>query len=149
MSARTAVGFTPVTQRIMGWPEGECVRACYAALFDLPMERVPRFDPASLAIGEEQRDRERKWLAGMGLRLREVSMRPSKEEVPIPEEILAALPQELSLLSGRSPRGFGHRCVGVGGELLWDPHPSRAGLITIYAVGYLVPAAAPEAMRWF
>lgn len=137
MSGPTHIGLTPVTQRYEGWPRGECVRAAYAALLDLPIAQVPRFDPASLAIGEEQRDKERKWLATLGLRLIEVSM--SKDLAPIPGEVLELVPPVLTLLSGISPRGFGHRCVGTGGEVLWDPHPSRAGLTQVYAIGFLVP----------
>jgi hypothetical protein len=42
-------------------------------------------------------------------------------------------------MSGISPRGYGHRCVGIGGKLVWDPHPSREGLLTVYSIGMLVP----------
>lgn len=123
---------TPTTQRIEGHPFGECVRASYATILDLPIDQVPRFDPGALARGEQQGARERAWLALLGLDLLEV-----------PPASLAAVPRALlggpHLMSGLSPRGFGHRCVGLRGRVLWDPHPSRAGLTSVWSVGFLVP----------
>ena len=43
------------------------------------------------------------------------------------------IPDELCLLTGQSPRGVGHMVVAEGGRIVWDPHPSRAGLTTIGA----------------
>jgi hypothetical protein len=132
------IGFSPTVQRVTGWPHGECVRASYATILDLPIEAVPPFDPASLG-GEDQGDKERAWLSTLGLDLVEISTDFDKT---LPETVLGALaenfPNVPHLMSGISPRGFGHRCVGVGGEVVWDPHPSQDGLVTVYAVGFLV-----------
>ncbi len=132
----SAIGLTPVAQRVEGYPFGECVRASYAALFDLPIEVVPRFDPAALKPGETQRARERRWLAALGLDLVEISTQADYE---LPEVVLHAMPKVYHLISGISPRGLGHRCVGFAGQVVHDPHPSGAGLSTIYSVGLLVP----------
>ena len=126
---------TPTTQRVEGYPFGECVRAAYATLLSLPIEAVPRFDPAALRKGETQRDRERRWLASQGLRLVEII---SDDESKM-DAVLGAMPEIYHLMSGVSPRGLFHRCVGFGGELAFDPHPSRAGLLNVYSVGLLVP----------
>lgn len=131
--------FVGVTQRVEGWPYGECVRATYATILGMDIEDVPRFDPAVLRPGEEQSQRERRWLASIGLDLFEISTNPEGE---LPEEVLGMLPQAPNLMSGISPRGFGHRVMGYGGQVAWDPHPSRAGLVTIYSVGYLIPMGA-------
>lgn len=125
---------TPTTQRSEGYPYGECVRATYATLFDLPIERVPRFDPAALA-GRDQRSCERQWLASLGYELKEISRAPQG----LPRAVLDAVPPVTHLISGVSPRGFGHRCVGFAGKVLFDPHPSRKGLSCVYSVGFLVP----------
>lgn len=125
-----------VTQRVEGYPLGECVRASYATILGLPIELVPRFDPGSLLPGEEQRTREREWLAMIGLDLVEL---PPEPAAALPQDVLDDVPPIYHLLSGISPRGFGHRCVGFGGQLAWDPHPSRAGLTTINSLGFLVP----------
>lgn len=132
--AMTTLGLTPTTQHHEGYPYGDCVRASYAAILDLPWEAVPRFDPAALRPGESQRDRERAWLASMGLALEEAT----------PDE-LDEVPLGLHLISGLSPRGFGHRCVGMGGHVVWDPHPSRAGLVCVYNLGFLEPI---ERNKW-
>jgi hypothetical protein len=126
-----------VTQRIEGWPYGECVRAAYATILGLPIEAVPRFDPAACeAVGEEQGNRERRWLASLGIDLFEIS---TSEDQALPQEILDCMPEVPHLMSGISPRGFGHRVVGVGGRVAFDPHPSRAGLVSVYSVGLLIP----------
>lgn len=130
-----------VTQRVEGWPYGECVRAAYATILGLPIEAVPRFDPAVCdAVGEEQGDRERRWLATLGFDLFELSTEPH----PMPQEVLDCVPAVPHLISGWSPRGFGHRCVGVGGRVVFDPHPSRAGLVSVYSIGLLVPMEAQK-----
>lgn len=136
MPPLSAVGLTPVFQRIEGYPYGECVRASYATLLKLPIHEVPRFDPAVLGPGETQRGRERRWLASRGLDLVEISTRAGDK---LPEVVLKAMPEVYHLVSGISPRGLGHRCVGFGGEVVHDPHPSGAGLLTIYSVGLVVP----------
>jgi hypothetical protein len=126
-----------VTQTVEGWPRGSCVQAAYASILDLPTEAVPRFDPeASARAGQNQGDRERMWLASIGLDLITIATAPDKSLAP---EVLGCIPEVPHLMSGISPRGYGHRCVGIGGQLAWDPHPSRAGLLTVYSIGLLVP----------
>lgn len=128
----------PVTQRVYGWPYGECVRASYATILGVPIDCVPRLDPGSMLAGEEQIDRERAWLASIGLGLYEIPTDPDPRR-ELPQEILDCVPEVPHLISGISPRGYGHRCVGIGGRVFFDPHPSRDGLNSIYAVGLLVP----------
>ena len=127
----------PVTQRVYGFPHGDCVRSSLATILGLPYESIPRLDPGAMRPGEEQGDRERAWLSSIGLNLIEIKTDPDKN---LPQEVLDCVPRDMThLMSGISPRGFGHRCVGVGGQLAFDPHPSRAGLVTVYSIGILVP----------
>lgn len=126
-----------VTQRIEGTPFGECVRAAHATILGLSIEQVPRFDPAAAAAqGVTQNQLEREWLSSIGFDLVEISTSPDDE---IPDEVLDCVPEVPHFMSGVSPRGFGHRVVGVGGRVAWDPHPSRAGLVSVYSIGILVP----------
>ncbi len=127
----------PVTQRTVGWPEGECVRASHATILDMDIDDVPPLDPATAdMIGVDQDRLEREWLASIGLGLIEISVPPDQS---IPDEVLGCMPEVPHFMSGISPRGHGHRVVGVGGRVVWDPHPSRAGLTSVYSVGILVP----------
>jgi len=43
----------------------------------------------------------------------------------------AAEPDELVFVSGPSPRGVPHQVLYRNGELWHDPHPSRAGLLSV------------------
>lgn len=126
-----------VIQRTVGWPNGECVRASYATILGIPIDAIPRLDPgAAMLAGEEQADRERRWLASIGLSLEEVSTSPDRSLSPT---LLGQVPPVLHLMSGISPRGYGHRCVGFAGKLVHDPHPSQDGLLSVYSIGFLVP----------
>lgn len=143
MQRSAALGLVPITQRAQGYPHGDCVRAAYASLLGLPLEVVPRFDPASLRPGEDQAERESAWLASLslpwapyGLRLDETAVAPEEN---LPQHVLDETPPIEHLMSGLSPRGLYHRVVGWGGRLLWDPHPSRDGLLTVYSVALVVP----------
>jgi hypothetical protein len=130
----------PVTQRTVGFPNGECVRASYATLLGIPIESIPRLDPG--AWGDAQHSAERAWLRSVGYTLREIAVDPPNE---LPDDFLAAMPETYHLMSGISPRGNGHRVVGYAGRVAWDPHPSRAGLSTVYAVGFVVPVEEDHA----
>ena len=52
---------------------------------------------------------------------------------------------------GRSERGVDHVCVGEGGQIVWDPHPSRSGLVEIHDVTWFVPWPSPDVVTtcWF
>lgn len=119
-----------VEQTAEGFPWGNCVRASWASLLGVPIEVVPDFDPGHLG-DMDQLEAERAWVRGLGFDLVVVS---AKEEKPhVPSDVV-------HLMSGLSPRGpFGHRCVGRGGELVWDPHPSHHGLQELWSYTFLVP----------
>jgi hypothetical protein len=126
-----------VTQTHEGWPHGNCVQASYATLLGVPLNAIPPLDPGTCEIfGEEQGNRERAWLASIGYDLMELQ---APLGGALPQALLDCMPEEPHLMSGMSKRGFGHRCVGVAGRLVWDPHPSRDGLLNVYSVGILVP----------
>lgn len=128
-----------VLQRVVGWPFGECVRATYAMLLDMPIDEVPRFDPGSLR-GKNQHAAEVAWLASLGYGLIELKARPGEKELP--EDVLECVPEVYHLISGMSDRGFHHRCLGFAGRVVADPHPDQTGLVTIESVGILVPLGA-------
>jgi hypothetical protein len=130
-----------VTQDRMGSPWGNCLEACYATLLGVPIEEVP--DPRDLC-GEDTCAADvlklrvqaiSDWLAqefgvavvrGDGAKPPGVLLRRS--DVPL-----------LWIASGPGPRGYNHATVYSNGNLLWDPHPSRAGLLSVTMWSVLVP----------
>jgi len=128
--AETSMGLTRHVQPHVGWPCGECVRTSYASLLDLPLSAVPRFDPASRPE-PIQAIAERRWLRSRGLDL--VIVRAGSPLLPL-------IPKDLDhLLSVTTSRGYGHRVVGRGGKVIWDPHPGGSQIRSIKAYYFVVP----------
>jgi hypothetical protein len=106
---------------------GNCMQAAVASLMNLPLEAVPHFGafddwPAAMAL----------WARGRGLLMK--------------GERTNVIPERRCLVGGDSPRGFKHMVVGGNGRVLWDPHPSRDGLVKVTEATWFEPAAigSPE-----
>lgn len=115
---------TPVDQEFMHDPangvEGDCMRACIAALLDLPLAEVPHFAQLD-ADGEDNF-----WLL-----LAEFCRSKGYSFVSLAKaEFLWSDDVIYHVMSGPSPRNpKGHHAViGRNGRVYFDPHPSRAGL---------------------
>lgn len=96
---------------------GNCLQAAVASLLDLPLAAVPHFVtflwwPQALEL----------WARGEGLTYH--------------EEPTDTIPERRCIVGGKSPRGFAHAVIGEGGRIVWDPHPSRDGLVTITDVAW-------------
>lgn len=114
-----------------GGPVGDCLRAAIASLFGMDPESVPHF--ASLGILEPRDSPTHScwWFALVGW----ASLLDPPLDVVDVDATDDAWPSEdawlggYCLASGPSPRGdFLHTVVARSGEVVWDPHPSRAGL---------------------
>lgn len=119
----------PVDQTTFGFPGGNCLSACIASLLELPIEEVPYFG----ADGN--------WLDRLALWLTPRGFWPLI--CPLDRDA-RWYPPVLHILSGKGPRDLGrpdvlHSVVAYGNEIVHDPHPSRAGLITHEDVVLLVP----------
>lgn len=118
------VPWSEVTQTILYDPDqdevvGNCLQAAVASLLNLPLEAVPHFAqfmwwPNALEL----------WARGRGLMVK--------------GERTTVVPDRLSIVGGTSPRGVMHVVVGYGGEIVWDPHPSRDGLVKITDASWFV-----------
>ena len=91
---------------------GDCMRACVASIIGVdPLVLPPPLPTESLVLELDRAlrvwGRALVWLAWDGSY--------------IPDGVL-------HLMGGPGPRGVGHCVVAAGGELVHDPHPSRAGL---------------------
>ena len=104
---------------------GDCFRCCIASILELPANKVPHFcglDPWTDQPDERWRNHLLAFLEPMGLYYFEIAFSA---------EILPEWSKHLELhhtISGISPRKVRHACVGFGGAVVHDPHPSRAGI---------------------
>lgn len=119
---------TPVKQEFLHDPSngvyGDCQRAVIASLLDLPIQEVPHF------LGESKNDSIGYW----GL-LQDFLRSKGYAWLVVPPKSGAAFfgAEYESIyheISGPSPRGNGvtHAVVGCDGQIVFDPHPSNAGL---------------------
>lgn len=117
----------PVDQDVFTVPGGNCFSACVASLLELPLADVPYF------MGQTD---DHDWLGELNTWL-------------APRVLYALcltfggdyeLPG-LFILGGQSPRGdWCHAVVARGrGEVVHDPHPSRAGVLSLEDATLLVP----------
>lgn len=130
-----ALGLVGIKQTILGrGPEhgeeaGNCHQAALATVLGVQLEDVPHFlarwtadDPA-----DDWWDRQQNWLREYHslemLALDADKMRYSDGRL--------WAPKGLHLLVGRTVRDSTHVVVGYDGEMIFDPHPSNAGLTEI------------------
>lgn len=118
-----------VTQRFLaddpsGIP-GDCVRAAVASLLDREPTSVPHFIAGSDIDGRVWWYALKGWAASNGWTVTRRGLLPHQESVPLPD---------FGIACGPSERGVSHAVVAVGGQVAWDPHPSRAGLLRVTEV---------------
>jgi hypothetical protein len=109
---------------------GDCVRACICSMTGLAVEDVPHFAKHGFDDPKGTPDHNVWWHALVGfMALLEPSyVTVTTETPPEPSDTVDDL-YGMYLASGKSPRGDWQHCVvGRGGEVIWDPHPSRAGV---------------------
>lgn len=49
------------------------------------------------------------------------------------------IPKGFAIMGGKSPRGFQHAVVAKDGVMVYDPHPSRAGLVKVEDFELVIP----------
>lgn len=116
---------TPQDQEFIYIPNeqyGDCQRACIASLLDLPISEVPHF------LRESEGKAAVFWRSIIDF----VEARGFEYLCSLPK----FMPEHAEamggyhIIAGPSPRGMGifHAVVGLNGEIVFDPHPSKAGL---------------------
>lgn len=114
-----------IDQSIMHDPEngqyGNCMQACIASYLHRPLDDVPHFHHDGCAA-EVFWDRVEDWLDNNNLALR-----------------YGKRVGTFSIVLGPSVRGTNHCVIMSGDHVIWDPHPSRAGLIEESNRFYLLP----------
>lgn len=107
---------------------GNCLQAAVASLLDLDLDAVPHF-----IVHDD-------WLARLIAFGRDHGYHVDCEFQP-------EAPIRFGIASGPSPRGVHHAVVVIDGETVWDPHPSRAGLLSValaFAWTPIADAAPPR-----
>lgn len=124
-----------------GKEPGNCIAACIASLLGLPIDLVPNFAAAG-ADGRWLRAANA-WLLGFGFSYVDISWMDQEGKLLdtpqwVFEDWIAGT--QYYIAGGPAERGLQH-CVIMHGrerELAHDPHPSRAGLLAVNGVGFLV-----------
>lgn len=113
----------PATQTILHDPEngkkGNCLSAVIASLLHLPIEEVPLF------VEPEWRRDLNAFLRPFGLAYLDLSVDPAYLRVVCG---ITGLHHEITGTSPRNPAVL-HGCVALDGNLVFDPHPSRDGIV--------------------
>lgn len=139
-----------IDQTTFGFPGGNCFSACVATIFEVDLSWVPYF------MGETEKEAE-EWFARFEPWLATFSRTQMSHEL---YAIQAGLngdkdewrPQGIHILSGQSPRkpddpNAYHSVVARGHEIIFDPHPSRDGLLTILDTVFFVTVDPVEAQH--
>lgn len=138
----------PTDQTVFGVPEGNCTSACIASLLEVPIEEVPHFGTTN-AWSEALR----KWLRprGFDALFWQIVAETPYRSIAAPDgtwlfSTHSYVPDGYYLLGGESARGP-HAVVAKSLEIVFDPHPSRAGLVSIGFGLALVPLDPAETGR--
>lgn len=126
-------------QLVIGHPGGQCVRACYASIFDLPIRSVPDFSSVGRPPGTTQIEAERAWLKTKGFDLKIVRQQRGQPPPRIPKNLYHMMSVEIP-----GTKVYGHRVVGRGGKVAHDPHPGGLPVVRVKAYLFIVPATGFE-----
>ena len=116
---------TPVDQTRFGVGQGNCYPACLASLLNLRLDQVP-----DVMAADDWWEQLCGWARELGWNL--LSLDWPGASYFLPERGYA-------IAGGLCERGGRHSCVYRDGRLAWDPHPSRAGLLSVDTWTLLVP----------
>lgn len=130
-----------VDQTVFTIPGGNCFSACVASILEIDLADVPYFMGESFTDDGSWWDRFTSWLTERGMR---ADYYVPGQNIDISK---AGWPDEPYIATGRTPRDcpawraefvkipwpehepFLHSVVYASGELIHDPHPSRAGIL--------------------
>lgn len=111
-----------------GPQHGNCQRAAMASILEIGIDDMPPFEEAASAGRFWRQIHE--WLEEQGITYRSFDA--------------SAPPEGYSIASGPAPRGVSHAVVALDGKVVWDPHPSRTGLLKIEEYETIRPMTADE-----
>lgn len=112
---------------------GNCFAACVASLLELPITEVPNIETL-FDMDMYHQEVLDKWLNHKGYEM-SVDDRLRCFHPNLPNYIDSPTYREefrdkYYLVSGKSPRGVMHMTIYKNGRMVWDPHPTKEGLLT-------------------
>jgi hypothetical protein len=116
---------------------GDCWRCCIAAVLGLPAEEVPHFQQLEPGKSNNECDADtQRWLTERGYRIMYANvMGRSGLIYPVYHSDTFVHQTPPIIAVGPTPRSKGmgrnHAIVTIGGQMVYDPHPSEAGLTAI------------------
>lgn len=105
--------------------QGNCMQACVASLFNVPMGEVPSFAA------------DKQWFKAFRGFIRSKGYEPMSRFKERDSDI--HVPSGLHLVSGKSSRGCEHMVIYKNGTLFHDPHPSNEGISEVLELTMLIP----------
>ncbi len=114
----------PVMQTICDFEHGDCMRACIASIFELPIDAVPNFQED---VPDHFDEKLIKWCDKFGLFPLDVICKNI-------DDYTFMLKDCYVVACGESPRSIDHEkhnhaVVWLNGKMVHDPHPDQAGIV--------------------
>lgn len=114
---------------------GNCFAACVASMLDMEIAEVPNVE-VFFDTSWDYRYLMNQWLeVRFGLKLEYTDdynlFHDCDDWTENTNSERLRLANELYIASGPSPRGVSHACIYQAGKLIWDPHPTREGILSV------------------
>lgn len=114
---------------------GDCFRTCIGCLLDLPPEKVPHFYDG-LDKNDDATEANKAinyWLYQQGYVMVQFAYECPLEQVQ--NFMAVSNPNVYYLITGESVTGNNHVCIGLAGDIVWDPAPEGKGLVGLNSNG--------------
>jgi len=125
---------------------GNCYSACIASILELPIESFDEFHRLYSAWGVLHEAGEKVSWEVRTAHVSEIQERTGHIPIHVQFGGDTIVPLGWSIANGPAERGVDHSCVALNGTIIHDPHPSRAGLISIEDFEILLPIIWPPEM---
>ena len=125
---------------------GNCYSAALASILNAPIESFDQFHRLYTIWGLKHEAGEIVTYEERTAHIHEIQKRHGVIPVHVQFGDLSIVPRGLSIANGPAERGVDHSCVAIDGVIVHDPHPSRAGLISIEDYEVLLPIIWPPEM---
>ena len=127
----------PIDQTKFGFPHGDCFSACVASILEREITECQMFPDGVDETSENDIATKKHWWIVFQRWLRE---HHNLQAIYLHiSELDGYVPKGYSIVSGKGPRGLDHSAVGLDGNIIHDPHPSRAGLLAVRDYILFVP----------